>query len=52
MLWWYCNNNGILDVCEEFYENNLTPNTKLTDLNNDGSQDILDVVKLVGDILK
>ena len=47
-----CNNNGILDICEEIYEDSLNPNSKLTDLNNDGSQDILDVVKLVENILK
>ena len=47
-----CNNNGILDICEGIYEDSLNPNSKLTDLNNDGSQDILDVVRLVENILK
>ena len=34
------------------YDSSITPITKLTDLNNDGAQNILDVVKLVDNILK
>ena len=47
-----CNNNGMLDICEEIYGSSLNPITNLTDLNNDGYQNILDVVKLVEKVLK
>ena len=42
----------MLDICEGIYGNNIAPIAKLTDLNNDGDHNILDVVKLVENILK
>jgi hypothetical protein len=42
----------MLDICEGIYGSSLNTISNLTDLNNDGAQNILDVVKLVEKILK
>jgi hypothetical protein len=47
-----CNNNNILDSCEETYQAGFKSGTARADLNKDGEENILDVVQLVENILK
>ena len=47
-----CNNNGIVDSCEESYQDGFKSGTAWADLNKDGQETILDVVQLIGNILK
>ena len=46
-----CNNNGILDNCEESYQKGFNAGTARADLNADGIENILDIVKLVDNVL-
>ena len=47
-----CNNNNILDSCEDTYQAGFKSGTARADLNKDGEENILDVVQLVENILK
>ena len=47
-----CNNNGILDHCEESYQKGFNASTARADLNADGIENILDIVQLVENVLK
>ena len=47
-----CNNNGILDDCETSYDAGYKAGIARSDLNKDGTENILDIVKLVESVLK